>query len=192
MKTDVRISVRQITGLDTLIGKTGGTRDFPKFMEAVSTKPDGSTVIFDWSAIEIATASYFGSTVLPLLRMSTTGGMDRYFLHVGLNQNCLDELRLVAEYQNLVVLVGDVRSGDSIRNISVLGKLEPVYSETLAAIKASRTASAGTLYREQPTKCAKIGKTGWANRLSHLFRLRLVKRHRVGRELVFQPVYGGD
>jgi len=175
-----------------LIGKIGGTRDFPKFMEAVSATAEGSTVIFDWSGIEIATASYFGSTVLPLLRMSTTGGMDRYFLHVSLNQNSLDELKLVVEYQNLVVLVGDAGRGDSIRNVRVVGKLEPVYSETLAAIRASQTASATTLHKGQRSQSTKIGKTGWANRLSYLFRLRLVKKQRVGRELVFQPVYGGD
>ncbi|SRR5258708_7181972 len=192
MKTEARINVRQITGLGTLIGKIGGTRDFPKFMEAVSASPEGSTVVFDWSGIEIATASYFGATVLPLLRMSITGGMDRYFMHVGLNQNCFDELKLVVEYQNLVVLVGDPGRGDSIRNVRVIGKLEPVYSETLAAIRASQTASATTLHKGQPTKGSKIGKTGWANRLSYLFRLRLVKKQRVGRELVFQPIYGGD
>lgn len=192
MKTEARIKVRQITGIDTLIGKIGGARDFPKFMEAASATPEGSTVVFDWSGIEIATASYFGSTVLPLLRMSQTGDMDRYFLHVALNQNCFDELKLVVEYQNLVVLVGDTNRGDSIRNVRVLGKLEPVYSETLAAIGATQTASASTLHKDQPTKGAKIGKTGWANRLSYLFRLRLVKKQRVGRELVFQPIYGGD
>jgi hypothetical protein len=192
MKTEIRLDVRQISGLDTLIGKIGGTRDFPKFMEAVSAMPEGSTVVFDWSSIEIATASYFDSTVLPLLRMSTTGDMDRYFLHVGLNQNCLDELKLVVEFQKLVVLVGDAGRGDSIHNVRVVGKLEPVYSDTLAAIKASQTASAATLHKDQPSKGAKIGKTGWANRLSYLFRLRLIKKQRVGRELVFQPVYGGD
>jgi hypothetical protein len=192
MKTEVRIKVRQITGTDTLIGKIGGARDFPKFMEAVSATAEGSTVVFDWSGIEIATASYFGSTVLPLLRMSQTGDMDRYFLHVALNQNCFDELKLIVEYQNLVVLVGDTSRGDSIQNLRVVGKLEAVYSETLAAIEAAQTASASTLHKDQPTKGAKIGKTGWANRLSYLFRLRLVKRQRVGRELVFQPIYGGD
>jgi hypothetical protein len=192
MKTDYRINVRQITGLETLIGKIGGTRDFPKFMEAVAAAPEGSTLIFDWAAIEIATASYFGSTVLPLLRMSTTGDMDRYFLHVGLNENCLDELKLVVEYQNLVVLVGDAGRGDSIRNIRAVGKLELIYSETLAAIRASETASASTLHKGHPSNGTKIGKTGWANRLAYLFRLRLVKKQRVGRELMFQPIHGGD
>lgn len=192
MKTEVRIKVPQITGIDTLIGKIGGARDFPKFMEAVSATPEGTTVVFDWSGIEIATASYFGSTVLPLLRMSQTGDMDRYFLHVALNQNCFDELKLVVEYQNLVVLVGDTSRGDSIRNVRVVGKLESVYSETLAAIGATQKASASTLHKDQPTKGAKIGKTGWANRLSYLFRLRLVKKQRVGRELLFEPIYGGD
>lgn len=192
MEPEVQIDIQKLTGFSTLVGKLGGIRDFPKFVEAASTAPEEGTVIFDWSAVEIATASYFGATVLSLLKMSAAGGMDRYFLNIGLNQNCLDELKLATEYLNLVLLIADSNEKHSLTNFRVLGKLEPVYSQTLAAIGASGSGSASSLYKGRTGKAAKIGKTGWANRLSHLFRLRLVKRHRVGRELVFQPIYGGD
>ncbi len=124
--------------------------------------------------------------------MSATGHMDRYFLLAGLNQNCLDELRLVVEFHDLVVLVGDIDRAESIRNVRVLGKLESPYFETFEAIKVSQQASASTLHKEQARKPGKIGKTGWANRLAYLSRLRLVRKERVGRKLVFQTIYGGD
>jgi hypothetical protein len=192
MKTESRLDVLQIAGLDTLVGKIGGIRDFPKFMTAVMATPEGCTVVLDWSGIELATASYFGETVLPILKMSTAGHLDRYFLLVGLNQNSLDELKLVIEFHELVVLVGDAARTNSFRNVRVLGRLDSPYFETLEAIKASRTASASTLHKDHHKMPMQIGKTGWANRLAYLSRFRLVRKQRVGRELVFQPVYGGD
>lgn len=101
MKTDVRINVRKITDANTLVGKIGGNRDFPKFMTAAMEAPEGSTLVFDWSGIELATASYFGATILPLLKMSNVGQLDRYFMLVGINQNFLDELKLVIEFHSL-------------------------------------------------------------------------------------------
>jgi hypothetical protein len=190
MGTEIRLDVRKITDSRTLTGKIGGTRDFPKFMEAVMATPEGSTIVFDWSEIELATASYFGATILPLLKMSTAGHLDRYFLLAGVDENYLDELKLVIEFHNLAVMVGDVDRSGSIRKVRVLGTLESPYSETLQAITKSHRASASTLHKEQ--RKTQIGKTGWANRLAYLSQLRLVKKQRVGRELVFQPVYQGD
>jgi hypothetical protein len=190
MKTEVRINVRKITDSNTLVGKIGGNRDFPKFMTAAMEAPEGSTVVFDWSGIELATASYFGATILPLLKMSNVGQLDRYFMLVGISPDFLDELKLVIEFHSLAVLVGDIGRGDSVCNVRVIGKLESPYSETLDAITKATRASASILHKH--SKKNQIGKTGWANRLAYLSQLRLVKKQRVGRELVFQPIYGGD
>jgi hypothetical protein len=190
MGTEARLNVHKITDSTTLTGKLGGTRDFPKFMAAVMATPEGSTVVFDWSDIELATASYFGATILPLLKMSTAGHLDRYFVLAGVDENYIDELRLIIEFHDLAVMVGDIDRGGIVRNIRVVGKLESPYSETLQAITKSHRASASTLHKEQ--RKSQIGKTGWANRLAYLSQLRLIKKQRVGRELVFQPVYPGD
>jgi len=188
----IRIDAHKVTGLDTLVGKIGGIRDFPKFMSAVAEAPDGSTVALDWSGIDLATASYFGSAVLPIIRMTMIGDLDRYFVFVGVNQTSLDELKLVLEFNELVVLLGDLDRSGGVRNLRVLGKLESPYAETLTAIQEVESTSASALHKQQHRTGTRIGKTGWVNRLSHLYRLRLLKKHKVGRELVFETVQKGD
>ena len=188
----IRIDAQKVTGLDTLVGKIGGIRDFPKFMSAGAEAPDGSTVALDWSGIDLATASYFGSAVLPIIRMTMMGDLDRYFVFVGVNQTSLDELKLVLEFNELVVLLGDLDRSGGVRNLRVLGKLESPYAETLTAIQEVESTSASALHKQQHRTGTRIGKTGWVNRLSHLYRLRLLKKHKVGRELVFETVQKGD
>jgi hypothetical protein len=183
------INVRKITGSDTLAGKTGGLRDFPKFATAVDQTPEGSTVVLDWSGVEIATASYFGSTLVPMLRMAMAGDLDRYFVVAGLNRTCLDELKLVLEVQGLATLLGQVGKGGKAQGLQVLGKLDPAYAETLAAVQDAKSVSASNLYDgHSRVGGQRIGKTGWINRLSKLHHLRLVKKQKVGREFVFEAV----
>jgi len=185
--TMTRIEVKKITDLDTLAGRSGGLRDFPKFMTAVEGAPSGDTVVLDWSGIEIVTASYLGATFGTLLRMAMSGGLDRYFVMTGLNKAGLDELKLVVEVQNLVALVGDLDQDGSLHNVESLGILDPAYVEPLHAVQKAKTASAMSLY-ERARSRTKIGKTGWINRLSNLHRLRLVRKQRIGREYVFEAV----
>jgi len=192
LTTTIRIGARRLTGSETLVGKTGGMRDFPKFMSAVAEAPDGSTIILDWSGIDLATASYFGSAIIPIIRMTMVGDLDRYFVFAGLNQTSLDELKLVIEYSQLVVFLGDLDKGGSVGNMRVLGKLESPYAETLAAIQTAENASASGLHGQQHRTGTRIGKTGWVNRLSHLHRLRLIKKRKVGRELMFETIQKGD
>jgi hypothetical protein len=160
-------------------------------MAAVAEVPDGSTVILDWSRIDLATASYFGSAILPIIRMTISGDLDRYFIFTGLNQTSLEELKLVLEFTELVVFLGDLDRKESVRNLRVLGKLESPYVETLTAIQEAKSASASSLHKQQHRTGTRIGKTGWVNRLSYLHRLRLVKKHKVGRELLFETVQAG-
>jgi hypothetical protein len=182
-----RIRIRQLTGLDTLAGKSGGLRDFPKFLAAIEQTPSGDTVVLDWSEIEIVTASYLGATFGTLLRMAMAGDLDRYFVVTGLNKNGLDELKLVIDVQKLIALVGDLESDGSLRNVHSLGSLDQAYAETLQAVQKVKTASALDLYKRANTR-TRIGKTAWINRLSNLHRLRLVRKLRVGRQYVFESV----
>ena len=178
-----RIAILEVTGKDILAGKSGGLRDFPKILDAVERTPQGDTVVLDWDGVEIATASYFGATLIALLRMAMTGELDRYFIVANLNQTGIDELKLVLELQGLVVLVGEGKR-EHLRNIQVLGNLETPYRSTLEAVAQRADASATDLHGAQRGRNA-IGKTGWINRLAYLHRLRLVRKERVGREYRF-------
>ncbi len=180
-----RIKIREVTGQDILAGKSDGLRDYPKIMSAVEETTSGDTVVLDWSGVEIATASYFGATFVPLLRMAMAGQLDRYFIVTGLNRTCLDELKLVLELQGLVALTGEWKE-NGIRNAEVLGRLDPAYADTLNAVQRAQAASATELFKKHTR--TPIGKTGWINRLSNLHRLRLVRKERVGREYVFQAL----
>jgi hypothetical protein len=182
------IRVRDITGSNTLAGKSGGLRDFPKFVAAIEAVREASTVFLDWSDVELATASYFGATLVPLLRMTIAGDLDRYLIVGGLNQTCLDELKLVLEHLGLVVLLGDLSRKSAVRSVSVLGKLDTSYAEAFAAVQKAHGASAAELHARQGRTGTRIGRTGWIKRLTNLHRLRLVKKQRSGREYVFQSI----
>jgi len=180
-----RIRIREVTGQDILAGKSHGLRDYPKLLSAIEGTGAGDIVVLDWSDIELATASYFGATFVPLLRLAIEGQLDRYFVLTGLNQTSLDELKLVLENQGLVTLIGDWKE-DGVHNAGALGRLDPPYAETLQAVQRVEAASATELFKKHTR--TRIGKTGWINRLSNLHRLRLVRKQRVGREYVFQAL----
>jgi hypothetical protein len=182
----IRISVRAVTEREILAGKSDGMRDFPKILDAVEQTLPGETVVLDWDGIEIATASYFGATLIALLRMAMAAELDRYFIVTNLNKTCLDELKLVLEFQGLVVLMGDWKGGQ-VRRVRVLGTLESPYAATLEAVQKLVCASATELHKGKDGG-AIIGKTGWINRLSNLHRLRLIRKERVGREYKFHAL----
>jgi len=183
-----QISVKEITGLETLAGKSGAARDFPKFMAAVEASPDASTVLLDWSGIEVATASYFGGTYVRLLRMTMTGDLDRYLILTGLNETCLDELKLALELPGLVALLADCGKNATIKGIQTFGKLERAYIEAFVEVHRSKGISASELHQKHVRGHNGIGKTAWINRLSNLHRLRLVRKQKTGRQFVFTPV----
>lgn len=183
-----RLSVREITGLEMLAGKSGAVRDFPKFLAAVEASPEGSTVLLDWSGVEVATASYFSGTYLRLLRMTMTGDLDRYLVLAGYNETCADELKLALELAGLVALKADCRKSGTIENVQPFGKLETAYLETFAAVQGTKGTSASELHRQNARRHSRIGKTAWINRLTYLHRLRLVRRQKTGRQFIFRPV----
>jgi hypothetical protein len=181
-----RIAVREVTARDILAGKSDGLRDFPKLFDAVEQTPTGDTIVLDWEGVEIATASYFGATVVALLRMAMSTELDRYFIVANLNKTCLEELKLVLDFQGLVILAGEWKGGH-LKKLQVLGTLEAPYITTLEAVGKLESASATELHTAQHGGAA-IGKTGWINRLSHLHKLRLIRKERVGREYRFHAL----
>jgi hypothetical protein len=185
----LRINVKELTGSDTLIGKTDGQRDMPKFVSVVLQNDSDETLLWDWDGIEIATASYFATTVVPVLKMLISGELNKYFIFVRMNRNCLDELKLVLEAEELVVMLAETR-GDNVQSVKLIGKLDPAYADTFAEVVHRKQVSAAELFRDfRPKNRVRIGKTAWANRLAGLSRLRLVRKEKIGREFVFRAPF---
>jgi hypothetical protein len=185
----LRINVKELTGSDTLIGKTDGQRDMPKFVSVVLQNDNDETLLWDWNDIEIATASYFATTIVPALKMLISGDLNKYFIFVRMNKNCLDELKLVLEAEELVVMLAEIR-GKNVQSVNLIGKLDPAYADTFAEVVHRKKVSAAELFRDfRPNNKVKIGKTAWANRLAGLSRLRLVRKEKIGREFVFRAPF---
>jgi len=181
------INVRLVTKNDTLIGKTDAKRDFPLLEQAVSSGPTAETLLWDWSDIRIATASYFAGTCIPLFKRTLSGELDKFFVLSGINENSAEELKLVLDAEGLVMLVADRVKGTQIESVRLFGHLDQSYLETFKEALRKRTVSAAALYRSSASnKHSKIGKTAWINRLSNLSRFRLLRRTKVGREFVYE------
>ena len=166
--------------------KLEGIHDYPRFRNAVDQCNAGAVIILDWKGIELATASYFAATILTLIRDLSASDADRYLISVGLNPQCVDDLKLALQIQGLVALAGDYKS-KSLHNLRVLGTLDESYRESMACLDSQQYYSAAELLK---SGCAatKIGKTGWNNRLQHLYGHRVIKRIKVGREFKYSLI----
>lgn len=181
------LNVRLITKKDTLLGRSAAKRDFPLLEKAVSAGPPGETIVWDWSEVRIATASYFAGTCVALFKRTLSGELDKYFVLSGLNDNSADELKLVLEAEQLVMLVADHPQSKNIESARPVGNLDQTYLQTFAEAVEKRKVSASSLFRHATKETQpKIGKTAWINRLSNLSRFRLLKRTKVGRQFEYE------
>jgi hypothetical protein len=181
------VNVRSVTKKDTFVGRGDAKEDFALFEKLISGGPPGETIVWDWSGVKIATASYLAGTCIPLFKRTLSGELDKFFVLSGLNENCAEELKLVLNAESLVMLVADRLKGAHLESARPLGKLDQSYLETFTAALRKRTVSATGLYKNSESGShSKIGKTAWINRLSNLNRFRLLRRTKVGREFVYE------
>jgi hypothetical protein len=182
------LNVRSVTKKDTLVGRGDAKRDLVLFENEVAHGTPGETIVWDWSDIKIATASYLAGTCVLLFKRTLSGELDRFFVLSGMNENCFEELKLILNAEGLVMLVADRLRGDKIESAHPFGELDEPYRETFAQAMTKQPVSAAALHRNSKsgTGRPKIGKTAWINRLANLNRVRLLKRFKVGREFVYQ------
>jgi hypothetical protein len=180
------LRVRDITERDMLFGKAAARRDLRLFEAFISKVSECETIVWDWSGITIATASYLAGTCVQLFKRTLSGELDKFFVLVGLNDNCREELRLVLEAEPIVMLMADRSSGGQLVGLRPVGNLDPAYFEAFAHAAKKGKVSATMLFRlPLHGGKARIGKTAWINRLVGLYRARLLRRERTGREFVY-------
>jgi hypothetical protein len=180
------INLKAIAKTDELVGQALAKEHFPVLAAAGMSGAPGDTILWDWSSIDIVTASYVAGAVVPLIRQSGSGKSERYLIFAGLNKHCLEELEFVLKAEKVAVLVA--LSVKNIQSATVIGYLDPVYGDTLAEILKRRSVSASVLHEAQGTN-GTIGLTGWIKRLTTLNELGLVRRRKVGREYIYEATY---
>lgn len=178
------------------LGATAGQDDTKALLEQAAFAQESVTVaVFDFAAVETVNASYLRATVLWLLRAGMafvrleeegaraepSGIPPLNVIPVVANvcEEVMDDLTTLLVSEGFPLLL--VERADEPSAGRCLGVLDPALRKTLTALAKTRSATASMLCEQFPERPA-IKPPAWSNRLSELYRLRLVGREREGRQ----------
>lgn len=164
----------------------------------------GAVIVFDLSPIELATTSFFKSSVLPLFqsaRLSTdpkAQTMTDAFGLPALNAfpvlaNARPEVEELADEifgrRGFPLLSLRLDAGLNLSGGRMIGFLDAVSVKTLRNWNNLERHTAASL---QETRLEQqITQTAWSNRLNDLWRARLLRRFRQGKSWLYQPIANG-
>ncbi len=180
------VDLEALLKTDALVGRELARQHLPILVSNALASQNLETILWDWSRIDVVTASYLAGTFVPLIRMATSGKLKLYSMFVGLNKQCEEELDFVLSAEKLAALVAP--SPSHLDSVAVVGHLDAAYRQALGEVLKRRRASARALHQRHASK-ARIGQTAWVKRLTTLESLGLVRRRRVGREYVYEATY---
>jgi hypothetical protein len=162
----------------------------------------GEIVVLDFAGIETATSSYLKSTALWLFncgRLSATSTptarredkpgaepFDVFPVILRPTPEVEDGLDEVFGRRFLPCLIADGLKSDGLVAVRMVGELEETLKRTLSFLQDAGATTAADLHQRNPDE--RINPTAWNNRLAELFRLRLAKRTKQGRFLIYEAI----
>jgi hypothetical protein len=160
----------------------------------------GIVLAVDLVKVNLATTSYIKAGLLPLLfsgqryaDQTTSGSADAggvsalniYPVFCNVEEEVLDTMNEVFAGRRLPFLVGDLHDGD-LSNGRIFGFLDEALLRTIRLIHRREKVTALELASEFSNEGIKP--TAWNNRLNDLWRLRLLRRIKRGKEWWYKPV----
>lgn len=178
-----RIDVAALVGTDVLLGRPLGEAHLPVLLSAVLRCPISAVVCLDFRGVQNITASWTAATIVPLLRMRTSGSLAQYLLLSNLASDLIDEVAYVLTHEGTPAILSNESS-----NLVVLGPLDPAYARTLDRVHREGKVTAKGLLSASSDE---IGQTAWIKRLSTLNAIGLIRKQKVGREYTYEPLLEG-
>lgn len=196
-----------LNGLSVASGALTGREHAAKvaaLLEKNESSEAGNLLVFDFSGIEFATASYLKASVLwattcsrmhagiispdelRLLDASQYRPLDIFPLVSGANGEVETELQEIFGGRWLACIVATEFDPPKVSMAKVVGKIEATAARTLKAIKGLDEFTAYDLVERFPDEG--VNATAWNNRLVELNRLRLLRRRKHGKFWKYQPV----
>lgn len=173
------IKIGDRLGTTTLQGRPLGRKHYSKLCETLADVPPGAVALVDFAGIEIVTGSWINEALVPLLQWAADERNDVFPILLNFDPAWLDELRMVAEWTHTCFLVSQGKSHPKVATL--VGDLDVAQRATLVAVVQGKEVTGAGL-------AGKVKPTAWNNRLKDLFRKRLVRREKRGREQVYFPV----
>jgi hypothetical protein len=187
----MRIDIRSLGGANVLAGELNGKRLFGKLLNATVQEPlEPEAMFFDFVRVKVATASYLRESILKLRDVVRSERSNFYPVVANANADIRAELRVLVVGQRSDVLIAcDLKGLATVKNVTLIGDLEPVQRKTFDLVRKMGETDASELMHiygsaEQTTRT-----TAWNNRLASLTSLGLIVEVSQGRAKRYKPLF---
>ncbi len=168
-----------------LQGRVLGRKHFALTCQMLADARPGEIVLLDFNDVELVTGSWVNAMIVPLFRWVSDEQIDLFPVFSRADDDWLDDLQLVAEWNHQCYLLGNGKARPP-RRANLVGSLDPGQQKTLRAMLDIGEATGAQLERQYRKEKAKA--TAWNNRLKDLYGKRLLMRRKQGREQLYSPV----
>lgn len=180
IKPDLAVPIASRYGQPMLAGSKNGEAFFPKLLSETAGRAAGSVVAFDFSGIELVTASFF-RTAFRAFRDYARKIAELYPVFVNANEQTLEEITPFAEDVGDVFIFAKLTKNGEIQSAILVGRLDEKQARTLNALAdLGGESDAGTLLERFP-ETPSISAAAWSNRLAALAGKGLVLERLEGR-----------
>lgn len=181
------ISIYDLGGkIPVLSGLPRGQVLLGKLTEAVRPQEEHTPLFLNFKGVNVATSSFLRSGILAFRDHCVRMGFNLYPVLANLNDEIIDDLKLVLEQRGDAFVVCDLDDG-LVSSVRVVGSLDEKQRLTLEAVIREGETDAVSL-KEKHEKTESIGTTGWNNRLSSLAEKGLVMEVKRGRGKLYRPI----
>jgi hypothetical protein len=176
-QTHGQIEVAKVVNRGVLAGRASGQADQPKLAAAATAAAIDGRVRLDFTGVEVLSSSYFDAAIWPLW----TATAELYPALAKVPPSAIDDIEIVLKANGAALWW----FADDSRPPAPLGPLDAQLRTTLDHVMAKGEATAGDLLEVDRS----IGATAWSNRLAALHQIRLLKRRKDGRRLLYSPAW---
>lgn len=157
-------------------GALDGKHALARLSEAALDSGTG-VVVLDFDGVAAATGSFLRELIIGLRKFVTEHDGHSVLVLANMSKAVEDEVGFLAAGMSEAFLVSRVRKS-GLTDVRLLGRIEPMQSVALEAVKAHGVADVAMLFKEGGDK---VKSTAWNNRLSALREKGLVVETREGK-----------
>lgn len=183
------LDLLDISGSSQLGGAIPGKHMLSRLLGKVVEHPINPQPVFlDFQGIEIATASYIRESVFEFKTMMRSRRSTLYPVIANASEIVLDEVREIARSMNDVIVTCDLENM-VVKNVQIVGQLDPKQKMTFDAVLKIKEADASMLMEQYGNQEQTTRTTAWNNRLSNLAMSGLLREFPRGRSKTYRPLF---
>ena len=185
----MKLNIREMSNASVLSGAVNGKRLFGSMIAEASPEPEEPTPLFlDFSGIDIATASFLRESAVALKAYMRATSSKFYPVLANLAAETREEVAVLMDARNDAILVCSIDEDETVKDVEMIGQLDPKQEMTFRLVQKMTTADAGSLMQEFGEAEKTKSTTAWNNRLNGLVQRGLVREYSKGRSKFYRPL----